>query len=117
MQIAIRSTYEQISEYGGGNMNKNDLTLVVGGNGKTGRRVAERLQHVGLPFRIGSRSGNPRFDWEDRETWLTSLNGVTQAYVTYYPDLCVPGALEAIQSFFAAAVNVGGHKMVFLSGP
>src|SRR5215510_3639380 len=116
MQIAIRSTCEQISEYGDGNMNKNDLTLVVGGNGKTGRRVAERLQHLGLPFRIGSRSGHPPFDWEDRETWLPSLNGVTQAYVTYYPDLCVPGALEALRSFFAQAVNVGVNKMVFLSG-
>ena len=97
-------------------MNKNDLTLVVGGNGKTGRRVAERLQHLGLPFRIGSRSGHPPFDWEDRETWLPNLNGVTQAYVTYYPDLCVPGALEALRSFFAQAVNVGVNKMVFLSG-
>lgn len=97
-------------------MNRNDLTLVVGGNGKTGRRVAERLQHRGLPFRIGSRSGYPPFDWEDRKTWLPSLNGVTQAYVTYYPDVCVPGALEALQSFFAQAVNVGVKKMVFLSG-
>jgi len=97
-------------------MNRNDVTLVVGGNGKTGRRVAERLERLGLPFRIGSRSGYPPFDWEDRETWLPSLNGVAQAYVTYYPDLCVLGALEAVQSFFAQAVNAGVKKMVFLSG-
>src|SRR5262245_1682589 len=116
MPIAVRSTCEQISECGDGNMNKNDLTLVVGGNGKTGRRVAGRLQYLGLPFRIGSRSGHPPFDWEDRETWLASLSGVTHAYVTYYPDLCVPGALEALRSFFAQAVNAGVNKMVFLSG-
>ena len=44
-------------------------TLVTGGTGKTGRRVAERLAARGVPIRIGSRSGSPRFDWNDRETW------------------------------------------------
>ena len=39
-------------------------TLVLGGTGKTGRRVVERLTARGLPVRIGSRSGEPRFDWE-----------------------------------------------------
>ena len=38
-------------------------TLVLGGTGKTGRRVVERLRERGLPVRIGSRSGVPRFDW------------------------------------------------------
>jgi phosphoglycerate dehydrogenase-like enzyme len=40
--------------------------LVVNGTGKIGRRVAGRLTARGLPVRIGSRSGEPRFDWEDR---------------------------------------------------
>jgi uncharacterized protein YbjT (DUF2867 family) len=97
-------------------MNKRDLTLVAGGTGKTGRRVVERLEHLGLPFRVGSRSAQPAFDWEDRRTWLPSLNGATQAYVAYYPDLCVPGALETVQSFFAQAVDAGVRKLVFLSG-
>ncbi len=44
-------------------------TLVLGGTGKTGRRVAERLLARGLPTRIGSRSGEPRFDWEEPTTW------------------------------------------------
>ena len=48
-------------------------TLVLGGTGKTGRRVAERLTARGLPVRIGSRSGEPPFDWEDRSTWATGL--------------------------------------------
>jgi uncharacterized protein YbjT (DUF2867 family) len=43
-------------------------TLVLGGNGKTGRRVVERLAARGLPVRVGSRSGTPAFDWRDRET-------------------------------------------------
>ncbi|MCQ6557247.1 hypothetical protein [Paenibacillus mendelii] len=37
-------------------------TLILGGTGKTGRRVAERLTAHGLPIRIGSHSGEPSFD-------------------------------------------------------
>ena len=44
------------------------VTLIVGGTGKTGRRVAQRLTARGLPVRIGSRSGEPPFDWEDATT-------------------------------------------------
>ena len=33
------------------------LTLVLGGTGKTGRRVAQRLIAHGKPVRIGARSG------------------------------------------------------------
>jgi uncharacterized protein YbjT (DUF2867 family) len=96
--------------------NKRDVTLVVGGTGKTGRRVVERLQHLGLPLRVGSRSARPAFDWENRETWAPCLDGVTQAYVTYSPDLCVPGALDTVQSFFAQAMAAGVRKLVLLSG-
>lgn len=97
-------------------MNQNDMTLVVGGTGKTGRRVVERLQHLRLPFRVGSRAARPAFDWEDRTTWLPSLGGVAKAYITYYPDLAVPGALETVQSFFGHAVDAGVKKLVLLSG-
>jgi phosphoglycerate dehydrogenase-like enzyme len=34
-------------------------TLVVGGTGTTGRRVAARLTALGRPVRIGTRSSNP----------------------------------------------------------
>ena len=40
-------------------------TLVLGGTGKTGRRVAARLAAQGFSVRVGSRSGQPPFDWED----------------------------------------------------
>ena len=49
------------------------MTLILGGNGKTGRRVTERLTKQGLPVRIGSRSGEPPFDWENQTTWLRAL--------------------------------------------
>src|SRR5215813_1746993 len=97
-------------------MNHRDVTLVVGGTGKTGRRVVERLQKLGHPLRVGSRSAKPSFDWEDRKTWAPSLNGITQAYITYYPDLCVPGAVETVQAFFSQAAEAGVKKLVLLSG-
>ena len=40
-------------------------TLVVGGTGKTGRRVAQRLSARGLQVRVTSRSGAQPFDWDD----------------------------------------------------
>jgi uncharacterized protein YbjT (DUF2867 family) len=97
-------------------MKRNETTLVVGGTGKTGRRVVERLKQLGLPYRIGSRSAGPAFDWEDRNTWAPAFEGIAKAYVTYYPDLCVPGAVETVQSFFSQAVDSGVRKLVLLSG-
>lgn len=42
-------------------------TLVLGGTGKTGSRVVQRLPSMNLPVRVGSRSGVP-FDWEQPAT-------------------------------------------------
>jgi uncharacterized protein YbjT (DUF2867 family) len=91
-------------------------TLVLGSNGKTGRRVADRLRSMGHSVREGSRSANPRFDWEDRSTWAAALDGASSAYVSYQPDLAVPGALETVTAFFAQAVASGVKRLVLLSG-
>ena len=80
--------------------------LVLGGTGKTGRRVAERLEARGMPVRIGSRSGEPPFDWTDRATWWPVLDGARAVYVSYPPDLAVPGAVEVASSFAKRAVAV-----------
>jgi uncharacterized protein YbjT (DUF2867 family) len=93
-----------------------NTTLVVGGTGKTGRRVVERLAARGVPTRVGSRSGTPPFDWEDRSTWAPALAGVHAAYVTYYPDLAAPGAPEAVGAFAELAVQSGVRRLVLLSG-
>jgi len=91
-------------------------TLVLGGTGKTGRRVAERLEACGEPTRIGSRTGEPPFDWDDQTTWAPALEGVGAAYVTYYPDLAIPGAVEAVRLFADLAVEAGVRRLVLLSG-
>jgi uncharacterized protein YbjT (DUF2867 family) len=74
--------------------------LVLGAGGKTGRRVLERLQVLGLPVRGVSRSTAIPFDWENQKAWPPALAGVRSAYVTYQPDLAVPGALETVKAFF-----------------
>ncbi len=91
-------------------------TLVLGGTGKTGRRVAERLLARGLPVRIGSRSGQPPFDWSNPSTWAPALEGVGAVYISYYPDVAAPGGVEAVSSFAKAAVDNGVRRLVLLSG-
>jgi uncharacterized protein YbjT (DUF2867 family) len=99
-----------------GAMNTDTLTLVTGGTGKTGRRVADRLAARGVPVRLGSRAGRPPFDWQDESTWAPALRGVGAAYLSYYPDLALPGAAEAVDEFTAAAVAAGVRRLVLLSG-
>ncbi|MEU9255507.1 NAD(P)H-binding protein [Streptomyces sp. NPDC048270] len=91
-------------------------TLVIGGTGKTGRRVAEKLGAQGRPVRIGSRSGAPAFDWNEPAGWPAVLEGVDRVYVTYYPDLGFPGAAEQVGAFAEAAVAAGARRLVLLSG-
>ncbi len=93
-----------------------DPVLVVGGTGKTGRRVAERLRARGGSVRIGSRSSSPPFDWTDRSTWPGVLQGARAAYISYYPDVAIPGAVEAVGSFAEAALAAGVRRLVLLSG-
>ena len=92
------------------------ITLVIGGTGKTGRRVAERLLALGRETRIASRSSTPSFDWNDESTWDAALAGVTAAYITYAPDLAIPGATATIRAFVTRAVEKGVKRLVLLSG-
>ena len=91
-------------------------TSIVGGNGKTGRRVAERLRARELPFRLASRSSAPAFDWSDERTWAAALEGVGAAYITYSPDLAAPRAAEHVRRFVRRAVDAGVEKLVLLAG-
>jgi uncharacterized protein YbjT (DUF2867 family) len=89
---------------------------IIGGLGKTGGRVAERLKERGIQARAVSRSTTPRFDWQDRSTWHKALEGVSAAYVTFQPDLAVAWAAEAIGAFAKTAADAGVGHIVLLSG-
>lgn len=55
--------------------------LVLGGTGKTGRRVSRQLAELGYPTKVASRSGKQFFDWHDKGTWQEALDGVGSVYV------------------------------------
>jgi uncharacterized protein YbjT (DUF2867 family) len=89
--------------------------LVLGSTGKTGRRVVERLTERGIATRVGVRSGEPPFDWDDPNTWVPVLQGVGSVYVQHYLD-ALPGAAETLGSFAELAVANGVPRLVHLSG-
>jgi uncharacterized protein YbjT (DUF2867 family) len=94
----------------------NQEILVLGGSGKTGRRIVERLQARHIPVRVGSRTAEPPFNWEDSSTWRRALEGATSDYISFFPDLAVPSAPEAIAAFISKALDCGTHRLVLLSG-
>ena len=90
--------------------------LIVGGTGKTGRRVDARLRARGIATRPVSRSTPILFDWARPEGWAAALDGVSKAYVTYQPDIAVEGASEAIADFAGLAQEHGLEQIALLSG-
>ncbi|MGO4460751.1 NmrA family transcriptional regulator [Streptomyces sp. M-16] len=110
--VSVSDVSENVSEDAG----RPALTLVIGGRGKTGRRVVERLRDRGDAVRVGSRVGEPAFDWDDPAGWAAALEGVDRVYVTFQPDLSVPGAPDLIGALAGAAVAAGARRLVLLSG-
>ena len=97
------------------------LFLVLGGTGKTGRRVLADLTSAGHTARAGARTPGPaapgttpvRFDWDDPTTHDAALAGVEAAYV-------VPPALRTdhpplIAAFARRAADAGVSRLVLLS--
>ncbi|WP_373689178.1 SDR family oxidoreductase [Streptomyces sp. Rer75] len=85
--------------------------LVTGGTGKSGSRVVSRLGAQGTPVRVASRSGEPPFDWFDRATWDSALEGVKAVYV-----VPIDGALLT-RPFVERAVELGVERVWTRSSP
>jgi uncharacterized protein YbjT (DUF2867 family) len=96
--------------------NTHITALVLGATGKTGRRVAARLNCAGHRVRAGSRSAAVPFNWDDRSTWGELLDGVDAAYVVYAPDVSLPGADEQVGALAKLARQAGVRRLVLLSG-
>lgn len=90
--------------------------LVLGGTGRTGRRIIERLRARNVPTRIASRSAEIPFNWDEPATWDETLSGMTAAYVCYSPDLAFPGVSDVIGQFARRAKELGVERLVLLSG-
>ena len=95
---------------------KDQPILVIGSTGKTGSRIAKTLTERGYPVRPGSRNAAIPFDWDKPETWAAALDGVSSAYVSYFPDLAFPGASEKIEALTRVAAEAGVKRLVLLSG-
>ncbi|MBB2148091.1 NAD(P)H-binding protein [Pedobacter gandavensis] len=96
--------------------NNSNMILVLGANGKTGSRVAKKLEALNLSVRKGSRTAQPKFDWEDQNTWAAALDGIKRVYITFQPDLAVKGAEACIAAFVETARKAGVQQLVLLSG-
>src|SRR5258707_15175841 len=95
----------------------NTTILVIGSTGKTGKRVADQLEVRGIAVGHGSRSADIPFDWDSPQTWAAALEGVDKVSLTYYPDLAVPGSVEAVSKLTELAKEAGVRRLVLLSGP
>jgi len=93
-----------------------ELILVLGATGKTGQRIVNRLEALGVSTRRGSRSAFPSFDWNNEANWDDCLAGVDAVYINYAPDLAIPGAADSIQAFVNRAKQHGVKRLVLLSG-
>jgi uncharacterized protein YbjT (DUF2867 family) len=95
--------------------------LILGGTGKTGRRVASRLLAHGASVRSASRhpiddgSGARAvaFDWADPSTHDAALDGADAVYVI--PPAMVLDHVDASTVFFQRAASHGVQRLVFLS--
>lgn len=94
----------------------NNKILVLGSTGKTGRRVAEKLQQLHLQLRLGSRNADLSFNWDEPGNWHQVLNGIEKVYIAFQPDLAVPQAVEKIILFTQTALQNKVKKLVLLSG-
>ncbi|QDQ14370.1 NmrA family NAD(P)-binding protein [Streptomyces spectabilis] len=89
--------------------------LVTGATGRTGGRVAQAARAAGHTVRAASRSGEVRFDWNERSTWDDALRGADAAYLAYLPDVGAPGAADAVGGLARRAAELGVRHLVLLS--
>jgi len=87
--------------------------LIIGGKGKTGRRVVEQLDARGVPYRLASRSSEQPFDWYNEGTWEGAIAGIDTAYLA--PPVGPTGLARASQ-FIKQAAAQGLRRVVLLSG-
>jgi uncharacterized protein YbjT (DUF2867 family) len=102
----------------GSSLDAMENILVLGGTGKTGRRVARRLRAAGQPVRTASRTGGDvPFDLDDPSTWAPALVGITAVYVVEPTPRTSAESRARVPRFVADAVAAGARRLVLLSAP
>jgi uncharacterized protein YbjT (DUF2867 family) len=94
--------------------NSQQITLVLGGTGRTGARVATNLKGRGLNARTAARRGTDiRFDWDDKTTHGPALAGVEGVYLVT-PVMRVDFAGQ-VSGFLDLAEAAGVRHVTYLS--
>ncbi|MFY1655785.1 hypothetical protein [Micromonospora sp. WMMD1274] len=92
------------------------MILVIGGTGTTGRLVAAKLAAAGRQARVASRRASAegvRFDWYDRGTHDTALDGATGLYLI--APLGDADPASTMLPFLDLARRAGVRRAVLLS--
>jgi uncharacterized protein YbjT (DUF2867 family) len=88
--------------------------LLLGGTGKTARRIAPRLIAAGATVRTAARSGaDVRFDWDDAATHDPALEGVDVVYLV--PPTARLDFAPLLSTFLDRAEAAGVRHATFLS--
>ncbi|MDU0287705.1 NAD(P)H-binding protein [Saccharothrix longispora] len=96
-------------------MTTNKPILVLGGTGKTGKRVVARLRARGFTARAASRNGETKFDWHDESTWDAALDGAGAVYMVDLVDEAVEwDPAVSVRSFCKKAVAAGVERLTLL---
>ena len=94
--------------------NSQRTTLVLGGTGRTGSRVAKNLIERGLSARTAARGdASVRFDWDDKSTHGPALSGVDSVYLVT-PVVRVDFAGQ-VSDFLDLAEAAGVRHVTYLS--
>jgi uncharacterized protein YbjT (DUF2867 family) len=94
--------------------NSQRTTLVLGGTGRTGSRLAKNLIDRGLGARTAARGdADVRFDWDDRATHGPALSGVDSVYLVT-PVMRVDFAAQ-VSDFLDLAEAAGVRHVTYLS--
>ena len=75
-------------------------TTILGATGKTGRRVAQRLQGTSHTVRAASRTSSTRFDWNDPSTWAPVVAGADGLYLVPPdgPGSAIDGFMDVVRA-------------------
>lgn len=88
--------------------------LLLGGTGKTARRIAPRLTAAGATVRTAARSGaDVRFDWDDPATHDAALDGVDAVYLV--PPAARLDFAPLVRDFLDRVEAAGVRHVTFLS--
>ncbi len=88
-----------------------ELVLVTGATGKTGRSLTRQLTAAGIDHRPASRTSATPFDWTEPATWRPALVGVTAVYLIAPPT--VPDPYDRVIDFLEVG-ETDERRFVFL---